>query len=140
MTTAGMFAENRDDMSVTPILPAGVTSLAQLPSANVSAFSRAVSNDVQPAIMPAAPANDGERIANDAIGVGNTLRAPAAGIRAQQSDVGFLFGSVMSSAVEMAGVDLNGNGVPDELEQRATPMPAPQMSAPSPSGFGGGPG
>ena len=77
------------DMGITPILPPDVNSPTQLVSQNMSAFSRAVNNDVKPAAAPILPANDGQQLANDAIGVGQHRYARRAGAgQAQPAGIG----------------------------------------------------
>lgn len=135
VSTASLFEQNRNEV-MTPILPADVNGpqAGVQVSANVGAFSRAVNNQVQGA---QAPANDGQRLANDALGVSQQLRDPGQGIQAKQSDVGFLFGSVMSSATEL--LDRNGNGVDDTLEQQQPRVAVPQPQAVASFGIGSGP-
>ena len=159
-TNASLFAQNRDEV-ITPILPPDVNSPAQMMSPNVSAFSRAVNNDVRPqepgltSIVPAvANNNDGQRVANDAIGVGQTLRAgDTTGMAVQQSDAAYLGKSVLDAGAKVAtgllGIlsdehasnDLDGNGIPDDMENNTKVAVAPpQFSLPSMTGGMSGPG
>ena len=103
------FREMTQEMGVTPILPPDVNSPTQLASANISAFSRAVNNDVKPAAAPILPANDGQQLANDAMQVSQNLGANAketVGMKVPQSDATYL-GSQVGQAVSQVATGLS---------------------------------
>ena len=148
------FQDNGMDMGITPILPPEVNSPTQLVSPNVSAFSRAVNNDVKPATAPILPANDGQQLANDAIGVGQNLNAKdTVGMQVKQSDASYL-GSQVGQAVSQVATGMSSilgaeakdaqeireKAEMEEQDQKAS-APPPQMSMPSvTSGMASGPG
>ena len=150
------FREMTQEMGVTPILPPDVNSPTQLASANISAFSRAVNNDVKPAAAPILPANDGQQLANDAMQVSQNLGANAketVGMKVPQSDATYL-GSQVGQAVSQVATGLSsilGAEAKDaqEIRQKAEmeepeptrAAPPPQFTMPSVSGgMAGGPG
>lgn len=152
------FQDNGMDMGITPILPPEVNSPTQLMSANVSAFSRAVNNDVQPQGPSVQPAvsnnNDGQRLANDAIGVGQNLTAKdTVGMQVKQSDASYLgnqvgqavsqvatgFSSILGAEAKDAQ-EIRQKAEMEEQDQKAS-APPPQMTMPSVSGgMASGPG
>ncbi len=149
------FRENTQDMGITPILPPEVNSPTQLQSPNVSAFTRAVNNDVKPAAAPILPANDGQQLANDAIGVGQNLNGQqqTVGMKVPQSDATYLGSQVGQAMSQVAGGALGILGAEakdaQEIRQKAEmeepeptrAAPPPQFTMPSVSGgMAGGPG
>jgi hypothetical protein len=155
--TSRDFRDNGMDMGITPILPPDVNSPTQLVSQNMSAFSRAVNNDVKPAAAPILPANDGQQLANDAIGVGQNLGANAkqtSGMQVKGSDAAYLGNQVGQAMSQVAGGALGilGAEAKDaqeirekaqlEDDQKPTPAAAPaQFTMPSVSGgMSAGPG
>lgn len=153
--TARDFRDNGMEMGITPILPPDVNSPTQVVGMS-GAFSRAVNNDVKPAAAPILPANDGQQLANDAIGVGQNLsgQQQTVGMQVKQSDATYL-GSQVGQAVSQVATGLSsilGAEAKDaqairqkaELEDEQKPAaaaPPPQFNMPSmTSGMSGGPG
>ncbi len=145
--TASLFAQNRDEV-MTPILPANVNSPAQQINMN------AQPQGPQAFVAANDDAMEKQRLANDAIGVGQTLQNPGQGINAQ-SDASYLGNQVLGSSVkvatgllsiisdENASADRDRNGIPDDMENKNTFTPAapqPQMMSSPGFGMGGGPG
>ena len=152
------FQDNGMDMGITPILPPEVNSVAQLASPNVSAFSRAVKNEVEPqgpSILSAVSNNnDGQRRATDAIGVGQNLNArDTVGMQVKQSDASYL-GSQVGQAVSQVATGLSSilgaegasaqkvrEGAELEEQDQKPAAPPPQMTLPSVTGgMASGPG
>lgn len=145
--TASLFAQNRDEV-MTPILPANVNGPGLAgPEAN--------KNGVLGIVASAALSNkdEGQRVANDAMAVGQTLQDPGEGIQAKQSDAAYLtkqvgqsLSQVSTGLLSVFGDEHKGNQAEsrmgaDDLDNRAKfAAPPPQMHATASPGFGGGPG
>lgn len=142
--SASLFAQNRDEV-MTPILPANVNGPGLTgPEVN--------NNGVLGIVASAALSkDDGQRVANDALAVGQQLQDPGQGIQAQQSDAAYLTRQVGQSLSQVStGVlSIFGNehkqnheesrlGAEEPDNRAKFAAPPPQMAA-SP-GFGGGPG
>lgn len=153
-STASLFAQNRDEV-MTPILPANMNG----PSAEAAVVSgrSAENNQQKPQGLEAiVAANDGpgpedkQRLANDAIGVGQTLQDNAPG-----SDASYLGGQAAKMSVEVGtkalglttaaftGLfdslrDKGEDMAPDpELDRKPTPAPVQQFQPSVTSGPGG---
>lgn len=142
--TASLFAQNRDEV-MTPILPANVNGPGLTgPEVN--------NNGIMGAVASAALSKDeGQRVANDAMAVGQTLQDPGQGIQAKQSDATYLtaqtgkaLSQVTTGLLGILGDEHKGNQAenrmggeePDPRARLAVPPPQMQMASP---GFGGGP-
>lgn len=146
--TASLFAQNRDEV-MTPILPANVNGPGLTgPEVN--------NNGVLGIVASAALTNkdEGPRVANDAMAVGQTLQDPGEGIQAKQSDAAYLtkqvgqsLSQVSTGLLSIFGDEHKGNQAenrmggddPDNRAKLNAPPPQFQMASSSP-GFGGGPG
>lgn len=161
---ASLFAQNRDEV-MTPILPAGQNGPVQGAQVNLGAtFGRAANdpnyqqpqqqNTVQGPTAQAPSKEEGQRIANDAIGVGQNLQDAPQGMQMKQSDAVYLGKQMLQGLSQVGGGLLGilsdehkgnqpkGPAPEDDNKQKLAVAPLPQqfnMHSPSP-GFGGGPG
>lgn len=137
------FRDNGMEMGITPILPPEVNSPVQLVGMS-GAFSRAVNNDVKAPEPSILPANDGQQLANDAIGVGQNLNAKdTVGMNIPKSEAAYL-GSQVGQAVSQVATGLSSilgaegasaqkvrEGAEIEEQKQAPAAPPPQFSLPS---------